>query len=470
MAALTTATGFLVMSVSELKGLSELAFYSSFGVMTTFLLTISLLVVFLAGSKKKSTESSREMAANPLVLRYIQHCITFNQKRPKLIAILGLAIGITGLAGVFQLKVDFNFFDDFKDHVPWKMESVLAEEVMGGLLNVTYVIDTSKAEGIKDPAIIAAIEKIQRYAEQQPLVEKTFSLADIIKDLNRSFHGDDDSYYKLPESRELLAQYLLTYEVSGGEELWELVTLDFSRTAVEMRVKITDATKINALIASINDFIAQNPIPGAEVKQTGIGLLWVKICDYIANTQMVSYSLVLLMIAIFMSLSFGSLKVGLFAMIPNIFPIIVVLGFMGWRGIHLDYMKLLLATIAIGIAVDDTIHLFTRLRKHFNESGNYRHAMAQALTDVGPALVITSIILVVSFSTFLFSNMNVLSSFGLLLAGSISTALLADIYLMPALTLLVKPFGPERAVSTTAEPEFSNESTPNQQALTEGTI
>ncbi|HCS28087.1 MAG TPA: hypothetical protein DIW43_11580 [Spongiibacteraceae bacterium] len=117
---------------------------------------------------------------------------------------------------------------------------------------------------------------------------------------------------------------------------------------------------------------------------------------------------------------------------------------MGWLDMHLDYVKLLLATIAIGIAVDDTIHLMINLRRQFLKTGNYEEAVQLALKDVGPALLITTIILVGAFSAYLLSSMAIISSFGILLSAAIVVALLADLLFMPALVLLTKPFGPER--------------------------
>jgi predicted RND superfamily exporter protein len=156
------------------------------------------------------------------------------------------------------------------------------------------------------------------------------------------------------------------------------------------------------------------------------------------------------MIAVVLCIAFGSIKVGLLAMIPNLAPVIVVLGVMGWADIHLDYMKLLLATIAISIAVDDTIHLVIRFRKAFLATGNYPAALQQSMRDVGPALTITTIILVGAFSCYLLSNMAVIASFGVLLSIAIVVALLADLLFMPALLLVTKPFGAEFVPQTAA--------------------
>ncbi|MDF1691377.1 MAG: MMPL family transporter [Zhongshania sp.] len=446
LASITTAVGFLVMTVSQLKGLSEMALYAASGVIFTFLLSMTLLVVVLSFGKPSNVKARPEQVKAtvlPVILRAVEACIAVNLKRPMTLLALGGAVLLVSFIGLAQIKVDFNFLEDFKPHVEWRQDTELAESVMGGILNVTYIIDTNDAEGVKRPDLLKAIESVQNFAESQPLVKKAYSVVDIQKDLNRSFHGDDPAWYRLPDARDLIAQYFLVYEISGGEELQEFVSQDYSRTVMELRVEMTGSAAITELLKTIDDYIAANPLPNAQVRKTGIGLMWVKMGEYIAETQLYGYSLIFIMVAGFLCVAFGSVKVGMLAMIPNLAPVIVVLGVMGWLGIHLDYMKLLLATIAIGIAVDDTLHLVIRFRRCFLQTGNYRRALEDAMRDVGPALVITTVILIGAFSCYLLSNMAIISSFGVLLCVAISVALLADMLFMPALLLITKPFGPE---------------------------
>jgi predicted RND superfamily exporter protein len=445
LASITTAVGFLVMTVSQLKVLSEMALYAASGVMFTFILSMTLLVVALASGKSGTAKATKKKgpAVQPSILWFVERCIALNLNHPKALLGAGTVILLFFLAGLSLVKVDFNFLEDFKPDVEWRQHTELAESVMGGILNVTYIIDTDEPEGVKNPEILHAIDRIQQFAESQPLVKKTYSVVDIQKDLNRSFHGDDPAWYRLPDDRNLTAQYFLVYEISGGEELAEFVGQGYSRTVLEMRVEMSGSADITKLLSTIDDYIAENPIPNATVRKTGIGLMWVKMGEYIADTQLIGYSLIFVMVAGFLCLAFGSVKVGMLAMIPNLAPVVVVLGLMGWLGIHLDYMKLLLATIAIGIAVDDTLHLVIRFRRCFMASGNYRTALADSMRDVGPALVITTIILLGAFSCYLLSQLAIISSFGVLLGVAISVALLADMLFMPALLLITKPFGPE---------------------------
>jgi len=165
--------------------------------------------------------------------------------------------------------------------------------------------------------------------------------------------------------------------------------------------------------------------------------------DYIVTSQIMGFSLAFSAIATLMCILLRSVKAGLIAMIPNLVPVLLTLGTMGWLGIPLDYSKVSIAAIAMGIAVDDTIHLVLRFRHEFRLCGNYADALGRALLDVGQALVITSIALVVGFSVLLVSILDSQATQGMLLSATIVMALVADFLLMPALILTLKPFGPE---------------------------
>jgi predicted RND superfamily exporter protein len=449
MAALTTAAGFGAMAVSDLRMIAEFAVYSAFGILATFALSTTLLVVFLGGkgisqNDLKEPQNTKRLQLNPRISQLVDKCIKVNLQYPKAI-LTGFAIVFAiAFLGMTRLHNDFSFLHEFKPHVEWRANTEKVEKEMGGTLRMSYLIDTARQDGVKNPELLKHIERIQQFAEQYPVVVKTLSLADIFKDLNKTFHSGDSSYFTLPDKSDLLAQYFLVYEMSGGEELSEFVSSDFSRTVIEFQLEMTFASDVRDLMNQIDAYVDANPLPSNMVgESTGIGLLWVKLADYIAKTQIESYALVFSMIAIFMCVSFGSIKVGMLSMIPNLTPVVLAMGALGWANMPLDYMKLLLATIAIGIAVDDTIHLVTRTRSRFFESGSYATALSQGLRDVGPALIITSSILVIAFTAYLLSNTTILANFGLLLGGTISAALFADLFLMPVLIMTTKPFGAE---------------------------
>ena len=450
LAAVTTAAGFFAMSVSRLQALADIAAYMSFGVLTVFVLSITVLPLFMLWSKDSvavADGAAAEETSPDRMARALHAIAGFTHRKKLPILVVSAAIFAASFAGIAQIHIGFNFIEEFKEHVDFRKDTEVIEDVMGGILNVVYVFDTETQDGIKKASVLQKLEKLQARADEHPMVKKSFSIVDILKDMNQSMHGGDPAYYTLPNDEPLIAQYLLLYEISGGTELDDYVTLDFSRTPLELRVEVGDSSQIEDLIDSLDvykhELLAADSPADTRILTTGIGLLWVKVANYIADSQLAGYLFAFTMIAIILVLAYRSLGVGALSMIPNLTPVTITLGYMGWADIHLDYFRLLLATIAIGIAVDDTVHMMTRLRREFRRTGNYRAAIDNSITSVGRALTITTMVLTLSFLVFLVSEMSVLASFGILLACTIGVALIADLFLLPALILAFKPFGPE---------------------------
>jgi predicted RND superfamily exporter protein len=194
----------------------------------------------------------------------------------------------------------------------------------------------------------------------------------------------------------------------------------------------------------LSSYLEAEPLESSTVSYTGIGALWLSLMDYITESQIRGFLLAFTAIAAMMCLLFRSLRIGLLSMLPNLAPVTVGLGIMGWIDLPLDYQRLLMAPVAIGISVDFTIHLVTRYRHEFFEQGDYESALRASMEDVGRALLFTALVLVTGFLVFTASIMDAMASFGLLLAAAIVVALLANFFLMPALVMTFEPFGTTR--------------------------
>ncbi|MCE2392382.1 MAG: MMPL family transporter [Proteobacteria bacterium] len=451
LASLTTATGFLAMAVSPIKGLSHMAVYSSVGVLAAFVLSITLLMTFLSfgrnAPRRAADPQAQARAKGGLwMARALTAVGRFDIRHRRAILAGSLLVFAFSGWGIARLTVDSNWMEDFSDRVPLKAATSRIDEVMGGMANIVYLFDTGEPDGVKDPAVLREIERLQREAEKHDwLVKKTHSLVDILKDLNQAFHEGDPAYYRIPESRELVAQYLLMYESSGGDEAEEFVSGDYSRTNLELRLRITETSHTAKLVDSLDAYLAEKPLEHSSVSLTGIGALWLILLDYITASQIGGFTLAFGVIALMMIAIFRSLKIGLISMVPNLSPVFLTLGAMGWLGIPLDYSKVMIATVAIGIAVDDTIHMVSRYHHEFLRTGSYHEALLEAMRDVGRALFITSVALVLGFLVFALSLLDSEANFGYLLATTITAALVADFLLMPALVMTFHPFGPEGA-------------------------
>ena len=234
-------------------------------------------------------------------------------------------------------------------------------------------------------------------------------------------------------------------------ELRDYVTMDYARATLELRCKMKETSLLEGIVDDIDAHLDEQPLQASTISVTGIGALWLKFVEYITASQIQGGLLALTVVSLMMIVVFRSVKIGLISMLPNISPVILVVGMMGWLGIYLDYYRLLITPVAIGIAVDDTIHLMTRYHHEFTKSRNYERALYDSMNGVGRALFTTSAILVAGFMVNIFSVMDGQKSFGILLSTVIAVALVADFLLMPALILWLKPFGPEAPVTQSAE-------------------
>jgi len=493
MSSLTTAVGFGAMSFVPIKSIAHSGVYSAFGVVAAFVMSFTLLMALLSMGRRElagiaallaagggtwilqhwagQTEPVSlaggaviALAAAGLVLRFFERgaraargpgedrlmrrfllaLAEFDIRHRKPILVAFAAVFAISAIGITQIIVDSNWLDDFSEDVPLKEITERVDSVMGGSTNVIYLFDTGEPDGVKDPEVLREMERIQQIGEQHaPFVRKSYSLVDILKDLNRAFHGDDPAYYTIPESRDLVAQYLLLYESSGGDETEEYVSSDYQRASVELRLAIAPTSKTVELVDQIDAELTESPLETASVTLTGIGALWIKLLDYIVSSQIRGFLLAFFVIGLMMIGTFRSLGTGVISMVPNLAPVALALGVMGWFGVFLDYSKIMIAAVAIGIAVDDTIHLVLRYRHEFELCGDYAEALRRALGDIGRALLITSVALVCGFLVLTASTLDSQATYGILLATTIVSALIADLLLMPALVLTLHPFGPE---------------------------
>ena len=445
---LTTTAGFMSMSISPIKSIKHFAIYSGVGVIGAFFLSMTFLIVFLSfGKKQFNGQKAKQVDTRNKQTKHLKQLLLsvtkFNINHKSVIILISGVIFAFAAVGIFKLKVDSNFLSEFSNRVEVKRVTQHVDTVMGGSVSYSYVFDTKVQDGIMDPAVLKSIEMLQKKAEESDIVLKTYSITDIIKDINKSLHNENNAFYKLPDDKNLTAQYFLFYEMSGGDELENYVASNFSRANLEIRTIMADSSQVKKLVNELDIFIASESFTGIKPEATGMGALWFKLIDYIVESQLRGFTLAFIVIAVIMCILFSSVKVGMLSMIPNLSPVVITLGIMGWTGIPLDYVKLMIGCLAIGIAVDDTIHLITRYQHEFNESRNYETALASSMEHVGRALFITSVVLIAGFLVFTCSVMASLIQFGILVAATILVALAADFFLLPALILTLKPFGKE---------------------------
>jgi predicted RND superfamily exporter protein len=366
------------------------------------------------------------------------------------LAIVAFFAVLSGLSllGYTRLEVESNFVEMFSSDVPIRQSYDYVDASMGGSMSVEIMLDSGRTDGVTDADFLRAMDSLETFVMDHPLTTKTTSILDVLRKMRRAFHENRPEFYDIPTSREEASQYLLLYESSGGEQKDKLLTFDQDVARLTARTRSLDTGDARRLVADVQHFAEQEPVLAGRVEFTGM-LAWVRAMnDLIGEGQKRSFLAAFGVITLIMMIVLRSPGLGLISMLPNVFPVLISLGLMGFAGIYMDMAMMTFAALIIGVAVDDTIHFFVRYRREFERAGSYEVALRETLTSVGRPITFTTLTLTLGFAVLSFSDMRGLVHFGLLAGFAFSWALLADFFLAPAVLLLTRPLGAEREVSS----------------------
>jgi predicted RND superfamily exporter protein len=302
------------------------------------------------------------------------------------------------------------------------------------------LVDSGRDNGIKDPELLRRLDRIRQYGEallvEDVQVGKTVSIVDVVKETNRALNENLDEFYQIPDDPLLVAQELLLFENSGSDDLEDLVDSGFRVARMTLKVSMADAIQYQAFIENIDREFSKILGGTAELSFTGVMKIMGDTINAVIISMAKTYLVAFAIITPLMVLLIGRVRIGLVAMIPNLTPIIITLGLMGWTGIPLDAFTLLVGSIAIGLAVDDTIHFMHHFRHYYEKTGSVSQGISETLRSTGQALLYTSIVLSSGFFIYMLASMQNLFYFGLLTGLTILLAFLCDVILAPALITL----------------------------------
>lgn len=447
---LTTAMAFFSFITVEIRPIYQLGVYCGVAFIFAFILSVTLVPIILHFGKNKNTAESGKtrVLTNDIYHRLLIGIGRINRNYPKAVVGFFILVTIISFFGFTKVKFETNTVKSLHRSLPIRQAIEFVDSHMGGSIAIEVVVDTGKDDGLKDIKVLRQIESIQQYLNEQPMVKKTSSIVDLLKDFRQVFHADNPEFYTLPDTGLQAAQYLLMYEQSGGKTLDKLVSFNYSRARITAQVKLVGSAECIGMLRGLREFVRANIDPALKVKYTGAMVWFSTLLDYLQKGQLKSFTVCFIVIAFMMMLVLRSVKLGLISIVPNLFPVIVALGVIGFSGIPLDIFLMLVGSIMIGIAVDDTIHFFLRYRREFNRSGNYEKAMFDTLASVGRPIMFTTLILMVGFLVSISSVDLGIVYFGTIIAIGLFVAMLADFFFVPATMLLLKPLGPDKELES----------------------
>jgi predicted RND superfamily exporter protein len=445
MTSLTTAAGLWSFSFSELAPVADLGKFASAGVLIGLIFTLILLPALLSLIKIKPKEIIIEddKEAHTFMDKLLVKIADISVDHPKTIIAITTVIILISLAFASNLRFSHKPIVWFDQNHPVRVATNLIDDKLKGSVTLEIIVDTNKENGLYNPNILNAMDNfsndILKIKSDKYFVGKTLSLIDIIKETNKALNNGDEKFYKIPQNRNMIAQELLLFENSGSDDLEDFVDSGFKKARITVKLPYLDAMDYMVLLKEINTKIDKNfkEFEDVNIQITGISNLLARIMEASIVSSAKSYVIAIALITIMMLILIGNIKIGLISMIPNIAPMLLMSTVMVIYDMPLDMFTMLIGSIAIGLAVDDTVHFMHNFRRYELKYGDVKKATEMTLLTTGRAMIVTTIVLSAGFLVFTQATMSNIYNFGVLTAIAIVTALLADFFLVPAIMAVI---------------------------------
>ncbi len=427
---LTTVLGFLSLNFSDAPPFHDLGNIASIGVAAAFIFSITFLpaIVSILPARGK-----REVAGKQMMTRFGEFVV--NKQKPLLI---GNAIIIAVLASMAPLnELNDKFVEYFDETIEFRRDSDYAAENLTGVYYIDYALGTGESGGISDPDYLANTARFAQYLRSQPEVKHVQTISDTFKRLNKNMHGDDPAWHRLPEGRNLAAQYLLLYEMSlpYGLDLNNQIDIDKSATKIAVTLETLTSNEVIAFDQAAMLWLEENT-PSIKPFSSGPTIMFAHLGKRNINSMLIGTSIALVLISAVLIFFLGSFKYGFISLLPNLTPALAAFGLWGLTVGQVGIGLSIVTGMTLGIVVDDTVHFLSKYLRARREKGlNAEDAVRYAFNSVGLALLVTSLVLVTGFMILAQSHFYLNSSMGLLTSVVIMLALIIDLTLLPALLM-----------------------------------
>jgi len=426
----TTAIGFLTMNFSDVPPFHDLGNTVAIGVMFAFVLSITALpaMMMVLPIKVKVQQNSQHDFMNRLAEFVIS-------QRKKLLIVMGV-FAVVMIAFLPSNKLDDQFVEYFDTSVDFRNATDFSSANLSGIYTMQYSLQAQDSGGISEPVFLQQTDAFTQWLRTQPEVRHVQSITDTFKRLNKNMHGDDPSYYKLPDSRELAAQYLLLYEFSlpYGLDLNDQIDIDKSQTRVTMTLENVPTEAMLDIERRVSAWLANNT--DLQFSVADPNLMFAHIGKRNVNSMLVGTSLALVLISFILIFALRSRRIGFISLVPNLIPAGMAFGFWGIMVGQVGLSLSVVAGMTLGIVVDDTVHFLSKyLRARRENNMSEIEAVRYAFSTVGVALWVTSFVLVAGFIVLAQSHFSLNSDMGAMAAITIAIALVMDFLFLPPLLM-----------------------------------
>jgi hypothetical protein len=440
--ALATAVGFGVLAIGGIVPVRVFGLFVAFGTMVIRLMSFTFLPAVMVLQReerllKKSGSDTLEKGASAWLGKLGKFAI----HRPKILLSLGIILLALAIAGITQIRVNNNMVKWFKSGSELRTADRVMNANLGGT-SLGYVVAKANSEGsIIEPANLAYLDEVQKDLENLPLVGKTSSLTDLAKRMHRVMNQDSLEFYKLPEDKKVIAQYLFMFGMAAKPAaLNNLVDYPYQQANLFVQLKTWDAQAMQEVIDRIEAFQKKNPRPELVLKPAGtayFNLVWNKEVLYDMAKM---FGLALILVFLILSLNFRSFKWGLVSYFPLIFTILLIYGFIGFVGKDFDMPISVLSTLSLGMAVDFAIHFVKRFKQRLAEDNNLEQALIWTVERPGKGILRNALLFSLAFSIMIFASLTPYITVGIFIASLMMISAFLTLIYLPVLIVTFRKF------------------------------
>src|SRR5690554_465491 len=437
----TTAVGFISLVTSEVYPIKYFGLFTAFGVMVAMTLSLLLIPAFsmvFGISPIRQKKSGRNQPAMSWLVSFSEGA----NRRPVLSLGLTTVFILFSLWGISKVWINSSFLDNFEKSSAIVQTDSFVNSKFGGTSTINVILDAKSPDTFKKPEVLTLMSEMQNTTvSQSPWVGNSFSLADYIRRMNRVMHSDSAKYDIIPNDQNLIAQYLLLYEMSGDpENLWKVVDGSFSTANVTLQLKSDNSKASNEALAIIEEYRTKFNEYDINLAYAGSGYKALIFTELILEGQIKSLLLSFIIVALLLGVMFKNVKAGLIGTIPIVFTAIVSFGLMGWFNIALSTTTVLISSIAMGIGIDYAVHFLERYRSEIREGRSPEKAGILTIQHSGKAIFGNALVVILGFLVLLFSVFPPNRTLGILVSLNMFLSFLGTVSVMYLLIRKTKLF------------------------------
>jgi uncharacterized protein len=441
-ASATTALGMLSLATSSVVAVRAFGIGSAVGIMVDFAISLVLVPTLLTWVKPDTGEAPHERHLIGPLLRVAHVSCTY----PARVIAISLGVGLVAALGMLRLHVDTNHINFFSTSHPISRSASVIDRKLSGIYSFQIMLE-GPPESLKTPGILHRIDRLEAELRTFPHVKKVTSVADYVKRINKELHDGRPEANVVPADGDTIAQELFVFAL-GGEgrhELERVVASDYSSAQISIKLEAMSSDLVLELVEEADRRAkAAMDDSGITVLTTGSGRLFSTLDHYLVMSQLSSFGTAFVTVFAVIFIVFRSARFGLLTIVPNVLPVLAVLGIMGYLNISMNVATIMVASVALGVVDDDTIHFINRYRREVAAGATTDGAIAIATAHEGRASLTTAIINCCGYGVLLLSEYRPTAWFGGLLALTMGVAFLAEVFILPAtIKLLPGTFGAE---------------------------